>query len=342
MRKNILIVLLVGISLVFFSCIKQERAYAPPVFPKTEKIQSTCLSEGLIINYPFDMFVSDRYIFVLALANDTWLQVYDKNTGEYVDGFITKGQGPGEIVTGLKLFFDAKTRTISIFDQSAMKLLFYHLNDDVLNLITFKGERALHNLNGVVRCAWLIQDSLLLIDGQIGKAVEGQKRFQLLADNRVIDEYNDFPVENVEEQLIFMSPLITLSPDKTKMAVGTLYGGLLESFNLTDKIENVNVRRFYKPILQFQSGVIRNTEETVFGFSALCATNDKIYSVLIGNKDPNVFNNISIFDWNGREEKKYITDCNVLKLATCSEEPHKIYGIAFSDSREFYLVSFTL
>ena len=94
--------------------------------------------------------------------------------------------------------------------------------------------------------------------------------------------------------------------------------------------------------MQYLSGTIQNTEETVWGFSALCATDERIYSVFIGDKNPNLFNNLSVFDWDGRELIKYNTDCLVLRICASTQEPNKLYGIAFSETHEFYLVSFSL
>lgn len=65
-------------------------------------------------------------------------------------------------------------------------------------------------------------------------------------------------------------------------------------------------------------------------------------SSLIGGKNPNLFNNIYVFDWEGNEVVKYNTDCLVLRICATSEQPDKLYGIAFSEDKEFYLVSFSL
>ena len=154
-------------------------------------------------------------------------------------------------------------------------------------------------------------------------------------------DYNDFPIDTPEERSVWLSPAIAVSPDCKKMVVGTLYGGVLELFDLSKGIELKAIRKFYPPVVQYLSGTIQNTKETVWGFSALCATDEKVYSVFIGDKNPNLFNNLSVFDWDGRELIKYNTDCLILRICASIREPNKLYGIAFSKTREFYLVSFT-
>lgn len=58
------------------ACVDSKEAYAPPVFPVVEKLESKRVSDGLIIHYPFDMFVHGNHLFVLALSEDTLPVVY--------------------------------------------------------------------------------------------------------------------------------------------------------------------------------------------------------------------------------------------------------------------------
>ena len=99
---------------------------------------------------------------------------------------------------------------------------------------------------------------------------------------------------------------------------------------------------FYPPAIEYQSGVTSPTEQTVFGFTSLCSTNEYIYGVFLGSKDMNDFDNISVFDWDGREVATFDTDCNVLRICCSDSEPGRIYAIAVSPENSFYLVSFDL
>lgn len=339
MWKNVLI----GISIGFIvtSCVV-SKAYDPPVFPEAKKLCSKPLSEGLIFYYPFDMFIDGDYIFILALSDNTWLQVYSKKTGEYMGSFISKGQGPGEVVTGTMLHYDASRHSVAIYDETSEKLLSYCIGDSLKSLLILSSEKSFHSYGGVVRRTWPLGDNRYLVDGQLGGKLGVQKRFQLLSNDKVINEYNEFAVTSEDEKMAFLSPCITVSPDKRKMAVGTLYGGILELYDISENILLKDIRKFYPPILRYHSGVIKNTEETIWGFSTLYATNDNIYTVLIGDKNPNLFKNISVFNWNGEEKIRYETDCSVLMLCSSKDEPDKLYGIAVSDDRDFYLVSFDL
>lgn len=70
-----------------------------------------------------------------------------------------------------------------------------------------------------------------LIDGQLGKDTIGLKRFQLFSKGNIEAEYNRFPVSETEKNPVFITASVSVSPDKRKMAVGTLFGGILEFFN---------------------------------------------------------------------------------------------------------------
>ena len=50
-------------------------------------------------------------------------------------------------------------------------------------------------------------------------------------------DYNDYPIDTPNERSVWSSPAIAIFPDCKKMAVGTLYGGILELFDLSHNIE---------------------------------------------------------------------------------------------------------
>lgn len=106
------------------------------------------------------------------------------------------------------------------------------------------------------------------------------------------------------------------------MATGTLYGGILEIFHLSDSsISLSDVYRLYEPSVSFSSGDLIPEKDMKYGFSAMSATDDVIYSVLIGDPDPNKLNNISVFDWNGKGLIRYKTSKSSNYLAIQAIHP---------------------
>lgn len=344
LRKNLL--LFIGaVSLLAFSSCTEKNEYAPPVFPEEKELQSVRLSaDGLMVSYPYDVCVDDAYIYVLSLVDNTWIQVYDKKDGSFIGGYVSRGQGPGEVIMGTFLSYDEESRTLTVYDEAFKKLLSYQTGGSREELLSFLREKSLSEQEGVIRRAWELSEGTCLIDGQLGEGAGEQKRFQLLKENRVTSTYNSFPTDSPDEQMVYLlNASVVVSPDRTKMAVGTMYGGVLEVFDLTgNAIKEVAARRFYPPVVHYEPGIIRNTPETVYGFSHLYATDRYIYSVLIGGKDPNRFDTVAVFDWKGCEVVSYHTDCLVFKLCQSVREPNKLYAVAFSQEEGFYLVYFQL
>ncbi|NDV65518.1 BF3164 family lipoprotein [Bacteroides sp. 224] len=341
-------IILITSIFILVSCKPQKDEYNPPVFPISEKLSSQAISEELIIGTPYDMFVHGDYIFILAFTEEHWLQAYDKHTGDFVGKFARKGQGPNELIMGTNLTFNSETHILSIYDSQLKKVFYYRIGNEPSDLVSFIRTENLYELGGerVVRNAWpLYTSGNYLIDGQLGEG-EGVKsklkRFQMLSQNGIVSEYNQFPISAEDKYLPHLQTCISVSPNQEKMAVGILNGAILEMFDLKENISLTKVRKFYPPSFDEVDGRVKFGEDMVFGFAFLCSTDTYIYTILIGDKDSNKLNNISVFDWEGNEVCRYETDCPLLRLYSPVDEPDKLYGIAVSDNQEFYLVSFDL
>lgn len=336
--KNIVLKAMLMVSL--YSC-SSANTYNEPQFIEEHKITGKCLSDDLMISYAYDMAVDSRYVYILALSEGKWLHVYDKYNGRYLGSNVPAGQGPGEIHTALSMMVDGDN--LQIYDQSQKKLFNYSVkNDDDSLQVSFVDDVSFSSCNGIVRRAWELGGQYL-VDGQLGVEQTGQKRFQLYDGNSVVCQYNDFPVEDEDMKKAFLSPYVCFSPSKNKMATGTLYGGVLETFDLSStSISLSGVYRFYEPLVSFKAGELVPATDMKYGFSAMCATDDVIYSILIGDSDPNNLYNISIFDWNGKGLVRYRTDKQIFKLSCYSGNPSELYALTFSRSEGFSLYLYSV
>lgn len=338
MWSKLLIIVLSAV--LTYSC-SEEQEYAPPVFPEEVELQSIPVAEDIILSFPYDMCMDQDYVYVLSMVDDTWLQVYDKQSGEYKGGYIPRGQGPGELTTGFNLFYDESKRTISIFDTGSMKLLSFQIQEEPGKLLSLIEEKPFYDRAAVVRRLWHLPSGQELVDGQLGEGQKRQKRFQLLSGNKLISEYNVFPIESPEEHMAYIDPQVAISPDGKKMAAGIFYGAVLETFTLADSVRLTSLRKFYPSHILYEGGAIKETDKTVYGFISLSGTDKRLYSVFVGDKDPNQLNHIAVFDWNGCEVIKYRTDCSVVRLCI-SYDDKTLYAVAHSIDKGFYLVSFNL
>lgn len=343
MRSTLLLIKVITIIMVvsFFSCQNKKEIYEAPDFPVEKRLTSHIITDSALIAYSYGMCVDDQNIYILSLVDNNWIQAYDKQTGMLAGNGVRQGQGPGEVVMGISFYFDRESHLFNVYDQSQMRMNTYRFDREKQSFL-FVDSKSFSDYKGVVRRAWPLEKEAYLIDGQLGKDTVGLKRFQLFSKGDILSEYNRFPVSETEKNPVFITASASLSPDKRKMAVGTLFGGILEFFQLSDDINISSTRYFYPLEVNFSGGSLLPTDQTVYGFSALCATDDLLYSVLIADKDPNQFNKICSFDWKGNEIAKYQTDCLVFNLCASDTDTNRLYAIAISQEKGFYLVRFDL
>lgn len=343
MKSTLFLIKVITIIMVisFLSCQNKKEVYDVPDFPIEKKLTSHIITDSAIIAYSYGMEVDDQNIYILSLVDNNWIHVYNKQTGTLVGSGVKQGQGPGEVAMGISFYYDKGNHLFNVFDQSQMRMNTYRFDKEKQSFLFVDG-KSFSDYKGVVRRAWPLEKEEFLIDGQLGKDTVGLKRFQIFSKGNISAEYNRFPVSETEMNPVFITASASLSPDKQKMAVGTLFGGILELFQLSDDIAISSTRYFYPPEVNFDAGSLLPTDKTVYGFSSLCATNDLLYSVLIADKDPNQFNKICSFDWKGNEVAKYQTDCLVFNLCVSDVEPNRLYAIAVSPEKGFYLVYFDL
>ena len=331
-------------SSLVLSCTNVDNEYTPPCFPLEKEADTELLSDDLLINYAYGMCVDDKFIYVLALAEDNWLQVYNKCNGEFIGSYIRRGQGPEELTTAISLDLNNKNHTLSVYDESLKKLMIYSIdNSGHEPVLSFGGSKNFAQSEGVVRRAWKLTDDSFLVDGQLGEKNTDQKRFQLLASEEVVDSFNVFPVSKFEERRAFLTPKITVSPSRHKMASGTLFGAVLETFDLSaNELECTAIHKFYYPKVKMVGSSVRPEKDMVYGFASLSSTEDKIYSAWVGGHNPDATNNIAVFDWDGCPIVKYRTEQLVFMIATAMDEPDRLYALTYDYEKGFSLVRFSL
>ena len=343
MQKTVLIFICVVCTALCHSCGNASSEYKEPVFREKGQLDAVILNDTLDMFYPFEMAVSDNHVLVLASNGSSYLQAYDKCTGAYAGGFILKGRGPGEISSAGNMTFDGEEGIVSVYDPRTSKIVSYRLLEDGLLELEYVSEKSFADIGKPLRRVWDLKEEGYFIDGQIGVEDGIQGRFQIINEDGLQSQWNRFPVDDETEKMAYFSTLSTISPDRRHFADATLYGAILETFELSGGIISPGgCRRFLQPVFDFEDGVIVPKDKTTFGFTSLCATDDCIFGVYVGNSDADTFNNISTFDWNGKEMCRYETDCNNLRIGCHHADDRKIYAVAANPDRTFSLVYYDL
>ena len=224
-------------------------------------------------------------------------------------------------------------------DSSQSKLLGFSFDKEKKSL-SCVSHKSFVEYGGVARIAWPLTDEHYLVNGQEKGSIGQLQRFQLYNQETLVAKYNTTPTADRNNDIAFISASQSLSPDKSKLVVGTLWGGILETFRIDKRIENISTRYFLPINIQFIKGTIQPTDQTMYGFTSVQALNDRIWGIWIGDKDPNHNSSIVCFDWDGKEIAQYHTDNILLKIAQSPEEPNRVYAVAASPEKGFYLVYF--
>ncbi len=328
---------LILITLTFFSaigCSNTDSDYSEPSFPKNDSAICRYLSDDpLEITYPKDIIIANDNVLILSSSHGKWIHRYSTHDGSYLGSFAVNGRGPGEILSAASIVMDRDGKTLSVFDSSTKRLVHYEVDGRFLSEIPADSSAS------VVRRAWYLKKDSILYDGQFDTEPGEQGRFALADNSGVMNVYNDFPVDDKVQRLAFISTPVTISPNGKMMATGTFMGAILEIFALDRDLSKVTERDMYPPLVEFKNGSLWETPQMYFGFSDLTSTDKRIYSILIGSKNPEDLNAISVFNWNGKESIHYSIDIPVFKIAAQNDK--ELYGISMADN-EFYLVKIEL
>ena len=74
----------------------------------------------------------------------------------------------------------------------------------------------------------------------------------------------------------------------------------------------------------------------------MCATEERIYTVLIGDESTKNSNHVSVFDWDGNGIVKYHTGQSLFKLAISDVDQDKLYALTFDSSKGLSLFVYDL
>ena len=325
-----------------------EAEYAMPEFKEETSAEFTILSEELFgINGIADLFVIGDYVVVGAynVENNSVLHVFDKN-GTGLCHAVQRGRGPREVLSLLNLWSDREKGTVGIVDLQQNK----EVSVEIGKLIA-DGPVSITDKRMQLP-SWFRESIPVPSTGRkvIFRIISPQKdtgAFNRItvedAAGNVVGYSRSYPIPDRDKCFIIYNEAMTsVSPDGEKMAVGTLWGGILEIYSLRDGLELQRTGYFIEPDFIAHSGYGEMTENTRFGFIDIDVTDDLIYTVIDGetyplrsqgdfSKDEKQHgNNISIFDWNGQPVRKIMTDYEIKKL--CVDEESQVAYTVVVDS----------
>lgn len=307
-------------------------------FQSTATIQAELISdESPIIGYPYDFFVTDSELFVLCFKEGKWIHSFDRTSGQELGAYVERGRGPGECMMCTKLYYDNLQNRLYLFDRDVEKIVEYDLNSAGASFVT---EKSFADVEATVFYhMWPLSEDAYLANSQHGSIEEGLTRFQVYAKNGdLLQENNQIPHLEGDDRYTYTQSSTSMSPDKKHLVSVTLMGEILDAYDIKGNTIIKTVEKIFSvPNVVYQDGVVRETKDTKWGFPYVSSDNDYIYASLTDGVDPNNYNKIAVFDWEGKGIKKIETDYNVLRLYPSGRD---VFAIVADSQNQLFFAKF--
>ena len=326
---------LIALLLILAGC-REKEGFSPADFPKRSTAEVHFIGGPLEINLPLDLCIEGNSICVLAYTPDYWLHIYDRTSGELLSEAMPSGRGPGEAVNVMSMDYDYIRKLLYVHDPSLGKSVRFRFDGE--NGQLHYADEISHPDSGVVRQYHLLPDERFLYEGYL-QGDDRFTRFFLYDDGLSYAKYSEYPgIEKDEDRFCFLLSGGKSEPVSGKYVSGTLYGAVLECFDLSEGcFKCTGIRLLDPPRMDLGNGGMNKRKGTKWGFSTLCPTKDCIYANYLDNDDANDFSAISVFGWDGREQARYETGHNILRIASDADDNRALYVVAVSGSQEYLL-----
>lgn len=337
--------------LLSVSCSK----YRAPKFPVERDGRWEIISGELYVQVS-DIWEYDSVLVVPSYDRQTKheLGIYSKKTGRLLYSGINYGNGPGESLSGYRnTSLDGVM--MSYYDFEKGRALF--VNVDSLMRGSYAYEEQSLEIPAETRVMQNAGDNMILYMSNRSEYADtsSSKRFTLqeISTGRTVLSYDYFPVEDdaVRYRLYNFTYSLAISPDKSRFAVGTLWGAVLETYSIgVESISRLYTGYFAEPEFDAVHLSLAENEHTVFGFRDLYAENDRLYAVYNGEHISSaeverssslVFNDIAVLDWKGNPVELICTDYNIDHICYSARD-NAVYASVWDDDGIMYLARLDL
>lgn len=323
--------------------------YEPFSLDGAEPLEGTVLCDSIVASVVVDMMPVGDYLAVAYATPDNRCALFDRQ-GKRIAEFCPIGKGPGEALFIISVEPGERDGELWAYDPQSQKWLTFRLDSVLAGRRGAIAEESRDELADVpmnhVEDVRKIRDGLLFSGGNgIISPMRPERFVTTDRQGRITGRYGDVPYsdDTIEMKVAFMSAQWTISPDGTKMANGSLFGSILEIFDLTEGIRLKDRSYFIEPDFPHNEvGTITSYETLVFGFGSMTSTNDRIYAAYTGSTDPKGMKYIAVFDWNGRLKKLYKTDYRIRTLCVDPADERTLYAVMRDDDGEYCLFRYDL
>ena len=334
----------------FFSCTGEEALVVK--FPTEREAEWELISDELYVNVVYGLWEYKSYLLVpvsdMKTGHNLW--IYDKNTGKRIWSGIKDGRGPGETISGLRNTYFADG-VLTYYDDMKGSILRYQIDSILAGSFLYREERY-DPPAWTLRVVDLGSNRLYMKNvGYSSPDLHEVSRFELQdCTGQTMCQYDYFPIRDPELRFrVYMYTPYSASPDKSRLAVGTCYGTVLETYGIgQDRIAPIAVRVFEEPDLDISFGGYDYNDRTVLGFYDVCALDDRILTAYDGEVNPYwnggdrlTHTKIAVFDWDAEPLELICTDYKIERLCY-SEAENTIYAAVADRDGIMYLAKMKL
>lgn len=318
--------------LLSVSC--SDSKYRAPEFPMEREGRWEIISGELYFNLVNDIFEYDTCLVVPSydLKTHNTLHIYSRNSGEKIYTGIHSGRGYGETIRGYSMA-SLKDGILSYVAMETGTVLSVPI-ESLLDTATGPDFRTVvFDVPGWCEYVVPMDDGYFYVTNVGHLSDDTVSRFIMEKDGRVTAELNYFPIEDKAKSFtMYNFSSYAVSPDRTKFVIGTPFGVIMEIYSLDSTIEHKATKYFYEPDFEVTFGSYDYTKGTVLGFHDIYVTDDWIYGVYDGERNPYyageerlVDTKIAVFDWDGNPLELIRTDYGIDRICY-SERENAIYG----------------
>lgn len=349
--KHIIAIILFLATISCKKDIYSEISFEVPVFTDSVYANTEVLNDTLYTKFVMDCASYKEYVILFANIDNYLFHFLDKNTGAIVKSFGQIGRGPQEILQISQFHVNETHGLLTAYQQMTKEIYVFHLDSVLQNKGRFIDKidlRKYENMTflNIYKC----NDGFLLHGGKC-TSFPGGARFSRFSDKgELMEVYDQYPINSrrasdstakrMDWEDLYLTR--TISPDGSKLAEGTRLGGILEIFDMSNKITSRHLKGYYKPYFYKQGNEDIYTEKTQWCFYQLTASDHYLYALSFnGGHNGYPVCEMQVFDWQGNPVKKYKTDRPLMNICV-DENRRKVYAVSLTPMREALLISFNL
>lgn len=330
MRKLAFILLVVAA----LSCGRNapNSEYNPPVFKIDRIAEVNLFASDKVMGAVSLVRVVDKYLFISSLADNSYIQVFDKNTGKYMKSLAHKGNGPGEFLFHV-LSFDSIQDTLYLSCNYNESPLFIYKTEDFVGGGQMLGSVQIKGGSRSYKHIYPLRDGFLSAPLAQGLRFALHNR-----EGEIVYKYHTFPSlgTDVDTNILWkafqMRTDIAVKPDRKRFAAATFLGAALEIYSTeNNRIELLKEVKMFPPklLLRKERGSSIIHPDCMIGMWNVVTTDEYIYVVFLGKKMKDYDNDlladhIYVFNWEGKPVKSYRVPCKV-SFFDVDEESDRIY-----------------